>query len=136
MALVLGGCGPGDMEGSWELRRPGSNAVLGRLRIEQVDRGAPLAPDELSIRAELRGQTLRLEGGSYGAGFETFGRGCRTAVGECADSVLYYLGGWVGHGRISNRFDGELRVHPADTRNPFDPAGALEREAFTARRVQ
>lgn len=131
-AVATAACGPGHMQGRWELRQ--GDSVRGYLDIQQTDRGAPLSPDQLMVDATLRGQDIHMAGDSYGAGFEVHGPGCRESTRTCADTVWFYLEG-NSTGRIRNDFDATLSVWD----NAFGPSShstALERETLHGHRVQ
>jgi hypothetical protein len=126
-------CGPGHMQGRWELRA--GSTVRGYLDIDQADRSAPLAPDRLTVHATLRGQDILMTGDSYGAGFSIIGPGCRESVRTCADTVWYSIDG-ENESRIHDDFDARLAVWTTST-GPYDSrATALERESLHGHRVR
>jgi hypothetical protein len=126
-------CGPGHMDGGWELRE--GSTVQGYLDIRQADRSAPLSPDILTVHATLRGQDIVMGGSSLGAGFEIEGPGCRESTRTCADTVWYFISG-SNESRIRNDFDADLSVW-ATASGPYDSrATALERQSLHGHRVR
>ncbi|HET7232770.1 MAG TPA: hypothetical protein VFJ16_22360 [Longimicrobium sp.] len=133
LAVSAAACGPGHMQGRWELRD--GSTVRGYLDIDQRDRNAELSPDFLTVHATLRGQDIVMTGDSYGAGFSILGPGCRESVRTCADTVWYTIDG-ENEGRIHDDFDARLAVWTNAT-DPYNSrVTALERESLHGHRVK